>query len=152
MITFLNNMVYVLEALGFEFFTSQDVAIGTFAQDRSSLDVRVTGAFYTTALPKSDSAKAYLDLIDDVYILRAGSFISKIATDSLPSNVRKLRDQLIRENTLIDAGNCFRLERDISFAKPSPASAFVKGRSSTGHGDWLRTTDKKRLGQVLLGS
>lgn len=43
-----------------------------------------------------------------------------------------------------------RLTKDLAFTSPSPASALVKGRSSTGHGDWIRTTDRKRLGDVLL--
>ncbi len=45
---------------------------------------------------------------------------------------------------------CLRLTKDLAFTSPSPASALVKGRSSTGHGDWIRTTDRKRLGEVLL--
>jgi hypothetical protein len=70
-------------------------------------------------------------------------------TDSLPANVAKLRAQLLAEGALVPQDDCLKLTRDIAFPSPSPASALVKGRSSTGHGDWSRTTDRKRLGDVL---
>jgi len=151
MITFLGNMVYVLEALGFEFFISRtpvEAATGKIAAPQTE----ITDKFFTNAVPKSDSAKAYLDAVDGSYVLRKGSLISKVFTESLPANVRKLRNQLLSEGALADNGNCLRLEKDITFAKPSPASALVKGRSSTGMGDWLRIGDRKRLGEVLLGA
>ena len=151
MITFLGNMVYVLEALGFEFFMSAppvEAATGKIAAPPTE----IVGKFFTSAVPKTDNAKAYLDAVDGSYVLRKGSLISKVFTESLPANVRKLRDQLVSEGALADDGNCLRLEKDIIFAKPSPASALVKGRSSTGMGDWLRVGDRKRLGEVLLGA
>lgn len=152
MVTFLGNLVYVLEALGFEFFSSQDRDSTVEAKpSEQTIESRPrVGSFFTNALPKNDSAKAYLDVFEDGYVLRAGSQISKTSTDSLPANVRKLRELLLSEGSLVEAGSCLRLNKDISFAKPSPASALVKGRSSTGHGDWLRTSDRKRLGEVLL--
>jgi hypothetical protein len=151
MITFLKNMVYVLEALGFEFFISR-VPVEAATGKLVAPPTEIADKFFTNALPKTDSAKAYLDAVDGSYVLRKGSLISKVFTESLPANVRKLRDQLLGEGALADNGNCLRLEKDITFAKPSPASALVKGRSSTGMGDWLRIGDKKRLGDVLLGA
>lgn len=153
MITFLGNVIYVLEALGFEFFSvSGREAPKKSVEEISAVAVphqRPAGSFVTNTLPKNDGSKAFLDINEDGY-LRAGSKISKTTTDSLPANVRKLREQLIQERALVDEGECLRLEKDISFAKPSPASALVKGRSSTGHGDWHRISDRKRLGDVLL--
>ncbi len=67
----------------------------------------------------------------------------------MPANVGKLREQLAGENALVPQDGCLRLTKDISFTSPSPASALVKGRSSTGHGDWIRVSDRKRLGDVL---
>ncbi|WP_232632025.1 DUF4357 domain-containing protein [Methylobacterium sp. Leaf118] len=107
-------------------------------------------SFFTSAQPRSDGHKAYLDIIGDGCVLRADSLINANPTDSLPTNVRKLRAQLVEENALVPQDGCLRLTKDLAFTSLSPASALVKGRSSTGHGDWVRTTDRKRLGEVLL--
>lgn len=83
-----------------------------------------------------------------VALADASSSCSSLAT-SLVANVGKLRDQLFSENALAPQDGCLRLTKGIAFASPSPTSALVKGRSSTGHGDCSRTTDHKRLGDVL---
>ena len=148
--TFLGNMIYVLEALGFAFFEEP----GTTSTEASEV-LTATGtapavqSFSTSAQPRSETHKAYLDMVGDGYVLRAGSLISASPTDSLPANVAKLRAQLLAEGALVPQDDCLKLTRDIAFTSPSPASALVKGRSSTGHGDWIRTTDRKRLGDVL---
>lgn len=149
--TFLNNMIYVLEALGFAFFEDPDLtAAGPGQPLPTAVSLSATQRFFTSAQPRSDGHKAYLDMIGDGYVLRANSLINANPTDTLPGNVRKLRAQLVAENALAPQEGCLRLTKDLAFTSPSPASALVKGRSSTGHGDWLRTTDRKRLGDVLL--
>lgn len=148
--TFLSNMIYVLEALGFAFF-GEPGAASSEASDpaRACPAAPLVETFFTSAQPRSETHMAYLDMIGDGYVLRAGSLISATVTESLPANVGKLRDQLRSENALAPQDGCLRLTKDIAFTSPSPASALVKGRSSTGHGDWSRTADRKRLGDVL---
>lgn len=149
--TFLGNMIYVLETLGFAFFADPGPSATEPAQPAPVASHQPPAqSFYTSAQPRSDGHKAYLDLIGDGYVLRADSLINANPTDSLPANVRKLRAQLVAENALVPQDGCLRLTKDLAFTSPSPASALVKGRSSTGHGDWIRTTDRKRLGDVLL--
>lgn len=143
--TFVRNMTYLLEALGFEFFSV--VEEGAKHSRRRAKATAVE--FETNALPRNDKAKAFLTAFADGYLLQAGSAVNKNATESLPENVRKLRDQLIKDGGLEDAGAYFKLKKDISFAKPSPASALVKGRSSTGYGDWHRSSDGMALGAAL---
>ncbi|MBC7313260.1 MAG: DUF4357 domain-containing protein, partial [Rhizobium sp.] len=104
---------------------------------------------YATALPNRTDAKAYLRYRDAAYTLLAGSKINPVATDSLPSNVRKLRDALLSDGGLVQRESYLELMRDIPFSKPSPASALVKGRSSTGYRDWLRKEDDRLLGDIL---
>lgn len=148
--TFLDNMIYVLEALGFAFFEEPGAAPAEVSTPSPPNAIApIIHSFFTSAQPRNETHKAYLDMVGDGYVLRAGSLISATATDSLPANVGKLRDQLLAENALELHDGCFRLIKDIAFTSPSPASALVKGRSSTGHGDWIRTTDRKRLGDVL---
>lgn len=150
MSTFLGNMIYVLEALGFAFF-EEPGANSTAASDPVPAPTAIPAvqSFFTSAQPRSETHKAYLDMVGDGYVLRSGSLISASPTDSLPANVAKLRAQLLTEGALVSQDDCLGLTKDIAFTSPSPASALVKGRSSTGHGDWIRTTDRKRLGDVL---
>jgi hypothetical protein len=148
--TYLNNMIYVLEALGYDLFSIQERTSATApasepqaAPDELSLDL------YATTLPSRTDARAYLRYKDAAYILLAGSKINPIAMDSIPSNVRKLREALLKEGVLVQRDNYLELLRDIPFSKPSPASALVKGRSSTGYRDWLRKDDDSPLGNIL---
>lgn len=153
MSTYLGNMVYVLEALGFDLFTQEERSKITIATDQTTTaGATPVTMFQTTALPKKSTELAYLEHKDGAYLLKAGSKISPKTTESLPANVRRLRDQLLADGNLQDHGEYLELKKDISFAKPSPASALVKGRSSTGHGDWFRTSDGLSLGQALLGT
>ncbi|WP_288587593.1 DUF4357 domain-containing protein [uncultured Methylobacterium sp.] len=119
----------------------------------------VAQSFDASARPRSETLKAYLDMIGgggggDVLrapcsVLRAGPLVSPTTIDSLPANVRMLREQLVGESPLVPQDGCLRLRKDTSFASPSPAPALVEGRSSTGPGDWIRVTDRKRLGDGL---
>lgn len=148
--TFLGNMIYVLEALGFAFFEEPSPPSTDLHELLPMPTVALAAqSFFTGAQPRSETHKAHLDMVGDGYVLRAGSLVSATATDSLPSNVARLRAQLLAENALVPQDSFLRLTKDIAFTSPSPASALVKGRSSTGHGDWSRTSDRKKLGDVL---
>lgn len=155
MSTYLGNMIYVLEALGFDLFTKDERSMAAptagQADESDAPKPSASTTFQTTALPRSQDALAYLEHKDGTYLLKAGSKVSPKATESLPGNVRRLRDQLLADSILIDRGEFLELTKDISFSKPSPASALVKGRSSTGHGDWVRSSDGLSLGRALLG-
>jgi hypothetical protein len=152
--TFLRNMTYMLEALGFEFFgaVEKNSAANAKAKSAASSEALTAIEFVTNTIPKNNKVKAYLVALGDGYLLKAGSAVNRSPTESLPANVRKLRTQLIKEGALVDEGDFLVLKKDISFAKPSPASALVKGRSSSGHDDWYRSSDNLRLGEVLAST
>jgi hypothetical protein len=149
--TYLSNMIYVLEALGYDLFSIQE---RTSASPTKKLEsqlgelAELSINLYAT-LPKRAEDRAFLRYEDGAYLLKSGSKINAKITDSLPANVRKLREQLIVDGGLIQRDDHFELTRDIPFSKPSPASALVKGRSSTGYQDWLREADSVPLGAVL---
>ncbi len=149
--TYLGNMIYVLEALGYDLFSVKErtsTSPAGQAEQRNDEAQDLILDLYAT-LPKRVDDRAFLRYEDGAYILKSGSKINLRITESLPSNVRKLREQLIGDGGLIEIGDHMELTRDIPFSKPSPASAFVKGRSSTGYQDWLRVTDSVPLGAVL---
>ncbi|MBB2684366.1 UNVERIFIED_ORG: hypothetical protein GGD47_001943 [Rhizobium etli] len=150
--TYLGNLIYVLEALGYDLFSVEERTFATAIASASEPPAAPDKLFldlYATALPNRTDAKAYLRYVDAAYTLQAGSKINPVATESLPSNVRKLRDALMKDGLLAQRDGYLELLRDIPFSKPSPASALVKGRSSTGYRDWLRKEDDKSLGDIL---
>jgi hypothetical protein len=149
--TYLGNMIYVLEALGYDLFSVQE---RTAASPSKPSDVvaaeppEIALTLFAT-LPKRPNDRAFLRYAEGAYTLATGSKINMKATDSLPANVRKLRDQLLQDGGLAQRHDYLELTRDIPFSKPSPASALVKGRSSTGYIDWARESDGVPLGVVL---
>ncbi|TNM60557.1 DUF4357 domain-containing protein [Aliirhizobium smilacinae] len=149
--TYLGNMIYVLEALGYDLFTVKERTstspAGQVEQGNDEAHDLILDLYAT--LPKRVDDRAFLRYEDGAYVLKSGSKINLRITESLPSNVRKLREQLIEDGRLIEVGDHMELTRDIPFSKPSPASALVKGRSSTGYQDWLRVTDSVPLGAAL---
>jgi hypothetical protein len=149
--TYLGNMIYVLEALGYDLFSVKERTSTSPVGQVEQLDNEaqsLTIDLYAT-LPKRLDDRAFLRYEDGAYVLTSGSKINVRITESLPSNVRKLREQLIQDGGLLERGDHLELTRDIPFSKPSPASALVKGRSSTGYQDWLRVADSVPLGAVL---
>lgn len=151
--TYLSNMIYVLEALGYDLFSVQERTSASPSSARPLEDDITDGHdlslnLYST-LPRRLEDRAFLQYVNGAYTLMSGSKINARITDSLPANVRKLRQQLIDDGELVGRGEYLELMRDIPFSKPSPASALVKGRSSTGYMDWVRETDNMPLGTIL---
>lgn len=149
--TYLGNMIYVLEALGYDLFSVQERTSTSPAKqgDPAVLEPPSLSLELYATLPKRPDDRAYLQYADGAYVLLTGSKINMKTTESLPANVKKLRDQLVEDGGLLPGGDHLELTRDIAFSKPSPASALVKGRSSTGYSDWLRQADGVPLGAVL---
>ncbi len=149
--TYLSNMIYVLEALGYDLFSVQERTSASPAPqtDPAVPEPLTLSLDLYTSLSKRPDDLARLKYANGAYILLVGSKISARVTDSLPANVRKLREDMIKEGSLISRGDYLELMKDIYFSKPSPASALVKGRSSTGYHDWLREGDNQTLGAVL---
>ncbi|MCV3765160.1 DUF4357 domain-containing protein [Rhizobium sp. TRM95796] len=151
--TYLGNLIYVLEALGYDLFSVEERTSAS-PQVSRLVDEPVTEAASPTLklyspLPKRPQDKAFLTYANGSYTLLRGSKISAKTTETLPANVKRLREQSIENGELIDRGDYMELMRDIPFSKPSPASALVKGRRSTGYMDWLREGDGLQLGAVL---
>lgn len=151
--TYLSNTIYVLEALGYDLFsiqerTSASPSTAKQIEDPIVGDDGLSLTLYST-LPKRQNDRAFLRFENGAYTLLSGSKINGKITDSLPANVRKLRQQLIEDGNLISHGDYLELLKDIPFSKPSPASALVKGRSSTGYMDWVSNVDNMPLGAIL---
>lgn len=149
--TYLGNMIYVLEALGYDLFSIQERTSTSPAKQADPAAIEMPGLSLDlyASLPKRPDDRAYLKYADGAYDLLAGSKINMKATETLPANVRRLRDDMIKDGRLVSRGDHLELTKNIPFSKPSPASALVKGRSSTGYQDWLRVADSVPLGLIL---
>jgi hypothetical protein len=61
---------------------------------------------------------------------------------SAPNWIIRLRDKLIADGSLVQAGDKFRFARDVEFASPSAAAAAIKGRATNGLTSWLAGNGK----------
>ncbi len=82
---------------------------------------------------------ATLEKINDKkFILKAGSTIRSIVTNSMKEHYKKLRDSILEQinpNVSIDA-DFYITNEDIDFSSLSSASSMVLGRHSNGNADW----------------
>lgn len=72
----------------------------------------------------------------DGFIVRAGSRAVQTETESCPQHIRFLRQALIKQAVLIDAGEHFKVAQDYAFSSASTASSVLLGRASNGRVDW----------------
>lgn len=115
--TYLSNTIYVLEALGYDLFSAQErtsASPSTKLNDAPLSEITDLSLDLYSPLPKRPDDRAFLRYENGAYTLLAGSKINAKTTDSLPANVRKLRDQLIAEGALIGDGDCLQLVRVVS--------------------------------------
>jgi len=83
-----------------------------------------------------NGVKAYGKLSDEGFLLLKGSHMSIKTRDSLPVIIKKYRDKLISENTLIEKDDCLVLEKDIIMSSASYAAALVAGTARSGPQSW----------------
>lgn len=116
--TYLANMIYVLEALGYDLFSVQERTSASSSENATisaSLIDEPPIDLYATPIRNRNDVKAHLRYQNAAYTLLTGSKINPTPTVSLPSNVKKLRDDLIREGSLVERGEYLELMRDIPF-------------------------------------
>jgi Domain of unknown function (DUF4357) len=78
--------------------------------------------------------------IDGHMLVLAGSQARVEEGPSLASNVRALREQLLRSGKLVpDSADNLRFTENVAFTSPSAAAAAVMGTSRNGRTDWINT-------------
>lgn len=70
-------------------------------------------------------------------VMKAGSICSDISHRSLPSNVRRIRDELRASGVLAERKDHLLLTRDQTFDWPSTAAAVVTGTAINGKREWV---------------
>ncbi len=159
---FLTNMLFVLETLGLSYFASErGVAPGVPIQEgmkSSNVDVSSLGDFRMTLTKEtSGGSRQYSTLYfkNGMYILKAGSFITKIARDSFQEHgttYYPIWKQIVESDAVevCEFDGLLRTKRELEFRSPSAAGSVVKGRNTNGKTDWKRVSDGKSIAECLL--
>jgi hypothetical protein len=152
---FLDNMLFVLATLGFDYFQASKVV--PFVND-SEADVNLCGQrFYTQQLrtywQNGSPVKSFMRVEGDRYIVEKGSYIRLSVTDSFEgrsSGYYKKWKELVESNKVskseIDGLGV--LNEDIEFDSPSAAGSVVRGKSTNGRTRWLSCDTNQSLKEV----
>jgi hypothetical protein len=70
------------------------------------------------------------------FVVRAGSQAVKEEVPSIHPYLRELRQLLLDQGVLVDAGDVYRLSQDYTFNSPSTAAGVLLGRSANGRAEW----------------
>lgn len=161
---FLENMCFVLEAMGLSYFPTQgtsirstEVAAGSLEQNNHDVSEKDRTEF-SISLSKDASGgaaqRSFLTFSNGVYVLRAGSFITKVARDSFETHdsYYALWKQIIESNAVeaSEFEGLLRTTRDLEFRSPSAAGAVVRARSTNGRSEWKRIGDGESLAKCLV--
>lgn len=79
---------------------------------------------------------------DEGFVLKKGSQLSKVNTDSMPGKLAGIKEKLISDGFLKDAGDCLVAVKDILFNSSSYAAAIVAGTSRSGPQSWKTAAGK----------
>lgn len=141
--TFKDNILYILEALNLGYFQTGEVR----QSDKSE------NLIYTTTSLANHDESAFMEKIEDTYILKAGSYICLKAKDSF-QNAHSSYYQKWKE--LVDSPDVKKinedlgiLQRDLEFTSPSVCGALVKARSTNGLTAWRNKITNKTLKEEL---
>lgn len=104
---------------------------------------------YAYSEKKNVDAEGEYDIATSGIILKKGSKISHVCTNSLSETNVKLHKEIALES--IDGGNCYIIQKDYVFESASCASSVVLGRPSNGFDDWKiakNTKENQKAGLV----
>lgn len=92
---------------------------------------------------EKNGSKALLIVDEIAMILKAGSRIAAMISDSMPEGWKRYRQALIENGILIKTDqDLFTLTRDEIFVNPSEPAAIVLGRNANGYTEWINGQGK----------
>lgn len=133
---FREQVKLILPLMGFKFLVPTVLQI-----NNPAVTTGVTSNSHTYSIRSPlFSAKMYES--DQGYVVSAGSKANKQITPSMSETYRRLRQQLIESNILVDDGEFLKFTQDTVFSSPSAASNIVLGRQSAGPIEWVDANQK----------
>ena len=128
---FEENILYILEAMNLGYFTNYGNKISSI-NSAESIE-------YKMVVPKTNN-EAKMIKVDEKYILKAGSYIRMVPTESFE---KRNRSYYNKWNKLINSDlvekiddEVGRLTQDLEFSSASASAAMIKGRSTNGLTSW----------------
>ncbi len=158
--TYLSNMLYMLSALGMDFFVRRErkaapPTSGVLSPLTSQIAAPQTppignGERYWLPLGGGSPFRASALLAGQRWTLLSGSRIAADVTDTLTQKLKELRISLMGQGLLVSRPDGhIETTADIDFGSPSAAAAFVRGYSINGKWEWRRERDDKRFSETL---
>lgn len=99
-------------------------------------DSRQTTQEYAIYLGKEIVGHGYPSGVGNRFFVRKGSRARVQETDSIPPGVKRRREELLGQESLVQEGDYYRLTRDEEFSSPSNAAGVLLGRSVDGTQAW----------------
>ncbi|MBT4763276.1 MAG: GIY-YIG nuclease family protein [Bdellovibrionaceae bacterium] len=155
---FLDNMLFVLSTLGFDYFESPR-NVTTISTSPTLSEQIEGGRFYThhlkTYWKNGQPVKSFMKISDGKYIVEKGSYIRLSVTDSFEGRSsgyyakwKKLIDSEKVEPSDIEGLGL--LTTDISFDSPSAAGSVIRGKSTNGRTRWVSCENNKSLKETMI--
>lgn len=157
---FLEQFLILLPVLNFSFATPVPT---TKSRQSTKIEqsIAVNGeSSIVTFVASGFDYKAIAQEIDGQFLILKGSAFRKESKNSLRATYREMREQLVKDKTLIETADhlSYELKADISLPSPSGAAGIVTGTTINGREFWkLQGTDKtynqwdqERIDQVSL--
>jgi hypothetical protein len=136
---FIENIDILVSALGHRFL---DVLEPVAPKQASAQESAANQSVMET-----NGARATGALVDDGFVVFAGSTAAKSASSKLSPYQIAQRNQLIEESTLVHDGGLLRFASSYVFRSPSSAATAIAGTTRNGRRDW-HLPDGRTLGEV----
>lgn len=141
---FEDNILFILEAMNLSYF-SNNKAFGL--QDNAN------ASEYVCKVPNS-KYEAHMAKIDEIYILKAGSYLKRTPRDSFgrkKTGYFKKWQEITNSDIVevVDEDVC-RLVKDLEFNSPSAAGAMVRAGATNGLTSWKNSKTKLTLKEEIL--
>lgn len=149
---FLENIIFVLETMGLGYFPRSENEPAKI----SSSAINISADLFSITQPKDvtegavDKYLSFLEIKDDVYILKAGAYIRNSPKGSFPDhNYFPLWQQVTASDAVEPSPNphFLRTIKDIEFSSASAAAAVVRAGATNGRAEWKRVSDQMPLFQ-----
>ncbi len=143
---FLDNIISILGVLGYPNI-DRPIASSESENSRGVVTFFIRRKKQPAILAKMEADGESFVVLKDTQIVPDSR---QIRERTLPLSIISLREQLIREGELVSEDNYLVLKKDVIFASPSSAAAFVLGRNSNGRTEW-RTEDRRTYAEIEEG-
>jgi hypothetical protein len=138
MAEFIENIRMVLGTLGYPILEPLLKPVRVLKEASSDVQEEVSKGKSPIELSfRVNDITAYGAVTDEGFVIKKGSLVARLNTDSAGIKVVKLKEQLQAEGRLIGAGDHLRLTEDLLVSSSSYAAVIVAGTSRSGPQSWI---------------